>query len=74
MRRLFYRWLSAARDSRHRRLLVQKGEDEMRRAAMARAWNKWRERYQDAKLQPLVSGVLPYIFLEKAANSDYAKG
>ncbi len=58
MRRLFYRWLSAARQSRHKRLLLQQGEEVMKLAVLASAWDKWKERFQDARLQPLVSATL----------------
>ena len=54
MRRMFYRWLAAARKSRHRRLLLQEKEEQFKVRAKARAWDKWRGRYLDIKLQPMV--------------------
>lgn len=40
---------------RHRRLTLQRKEDEMKAATVAAAWNKWRERFVDEKLRPIVS-------------------
>lgn len=54
IRKLFYRWLSAARSSRHRSLVLQKKEDEMKFTAVAIAWDRWRERFKDERLRPLV--------------------
>jgi protein SFI1 len=51
---MFYRWLTAARKSRHRRLLLQQREDELKLAIVAGVWDKWRERYLDIRLQPMV--------------------
>ena len=43
MRRMFYRWLTAARKVRHRRLLLQEREEQMKLSVVATAWDKWRE-------------------------------
>ncbi|KAH8106712.1 Sfi1 spindle body protein-domain-containing protein [Cristinia sonorae] len=53
MRRIFYRWLNAARMSRHRRMVLQEREEQMKLSVVASAWDKWRERYQDTRLQPM---------------------
>ena len=55
MRRMFYRWLTAARKARHRRLYLQQKEDELKSTVIAAAWDKWRERFLDIRLQPIVS-------------------
>ena len=55
MRKMFYRWLTAARQARHRRLILQQKEDALKLATIAGAWRKWRERYLDIRLQPIVS-------------------
>jgi hypothetical protein len=55
IRRMFYRWLSAARAARRRRLLLQAKEEELKFAAIAAAWDKWRERFKDGRLRPLVT-------------------
>ncbi|ESK93040.1 spindle pole body duplication -related protein [Moniliophthora roreri MCA 2997] len=52
-KRIFYRWLAAARVARHRRLALQEREEERRIATLMIFWDKWRERYKDARLQPL---------------------
>ncbi|KAJ8078611.1 hypothetical protein PM082_012894 [Marasmius tenuissimus] len=52
-RRIFYQWLSATRTRRHRRLALQEKEEERRLATLSVAWEKWRERYMEARLQPL---------------------
>jgi protein SFI1 len=58
MRRMFYRWLNAARTARHRRLLLQQKEEELKLTVVAGAWDKWRERYLDIRLQPLADTFL----------------
>lgn len=58
MRRMFYRWLNAARKARNRRLLLQQKEDELKLAVVAGAWDKWRERYLDIRLQPVADAFL----------------
>lgn len=55
MRRMFYRWLTAARKARHRRRLLQEKEREMQVAKMAEFYDRWKEKYLDIRLQPLVS-------------------
>ena len=54
IRRLFYRWLAAARSARHRRLTLQCKEEEMKAACLEAAWSKWRARFVDEKLRPIV--------------------
>ncbi|KAI0934407.1 hypothetical protein AcV5_006256 [Taiwanofungus camphoratus] len=58
MRRMFYRWLTAARQARHRRLYLQEKEEEMKLTVVAGAWDKWRERFQDIRLQPIADDFL----------------
>jgi protein SFI1 len=55
LRRIFYRWLSAARASRHRRVTLQQKEAELKHGWLEAAWDKWRDRYLHEKLRPLVS-------------------
>ena len=57
MRRMFYRWLAAARKARHRRLYLQQKEEELKSTVLAAAWDKWRERFLDIRLQPVVCGI-----------------
>lgn len=52
---MFYRWLASARKARHRRLLLQEREEQMKLTVVAAAWSKWRERYRDMRLQPMAS-------------------
>lgn len=58
MRRMFYKWLAGARNARHRRLYLQQKEDEMKMTVIAAAWDKWRERFLDIRLQPMVSSCM----------------
>ncbi|EEB98040.1 hypothetical protein MPER_02525 [Moniliophthora perniciosa FA553] len=51
-KRIFYRWLAAARLARHRRLALQEKEEERRIGTLMVFWDRWRERYKDARLQP----------------------
>jgi protein SFI1 len=44
LRRVFHRWLSVARFSRHRRLLLREKEDQIRLQTLDAAWDKWREK------------------------------
>ena len=55
---MFYRWLNAARKARHRRLLLQQKEEELKLTVVAGAWDKWRERYLDIRLQPVADAFL----------------
>ena len=55
MRRMFYKWLAAARKVRNRRAILQETESEMRRIQLEAAWDRWRGRFQAEKLLPLVS-------------------
>ena len=54
MRKMFYRWLAAAKKARHKRLQLQAREEEFKLTVVAGAWDKWRERFLDIRLQPLV--------------------
>ncbi|KAG1877928.1 hypothetical protein DFJ58DRAFT_902864 [Suillus subalutaceus] len=54
VRRMFYRWLMAARARRHKRITLREKELEFDRANVQVAWNRWRERYMDEKLRPLL--------------------
>lgn len=54
---MFHRWLMAARARRHKRVTLREKELEFDRANVQVAWNRWRERYMDEKLRPLVSSV-----------------
>ncbi|KAH9951317.1 Sfi1 spindle body protein-domain-containing protein [Amylocystis lapponica] len=58
VRRVFYRWLNAARKARHQRLYLQQKEEEMQLTVIAAAWDKWRERFQDLRLQPIADDFL----------------
>lgn len=57
MRKMFYKWLNAARTARRRRVTLQEKEEEMKQTHLAIAWDKWRERSQDIRLQPVVSAL-----------------
>ncbi|KAG2157290.1 hypothetical protein DEU56DRAFT_763901 [Suillus clintonianus] len=54
VRRMFHRWLTAARARRHKRITLREKELEFDRANVQVAWNRWRERYMNEKLQPLL--------------------
>jgi protein SFI1 len=55
MRRMFYMWLAAARKVKHKRVTLQERENEMPKIRLENAWDKWRGRFQEEKLLPLVS-------------------
>jgi protein SFI1 len=54
---MFHRWLTAARARRHKRITLREKELEFDQANVQVAWNRWRERYMNEKLRPLVSFV-----------------
>ncbi len=58
MRRMFYKWLAAARKVKHKRVTLQEREYEMQKIRLENAWDKWRGRFQEENLLPLV-GVYP---------------
>ncbi|KAG6854332.1 hypothetical protein C0991_008227 [Blastosporella zonata] len=55
MRRVFFRWLNLARLTRQRRITLQEKEDEIKFSVIAYTWDKWRGRFSDEKLRPLVN-------------------
>jgi protein SFI1 len=55
MRKMFTKWLGAARTARRRRVTLQQCEEEMKHTRLLIVWDKWRERYKDVQLRPLVS-------------------
>jgi len=57
-RRMFYTWLGAARKVRHKRVTLQEREYEMEKIRLENAWDKWRGRFQEEKLLPLVGVYL----------------
>jgi len=50
---MFHRWLSAAKTSRHRRMMLQEREEELRLNVLEKAWDKWREKFKAERLRPL---------------------
>lgn len=56
--RMFYHWLNAARKAHGRRLLLQQKEEELKLTVVAGAWDRWRERYLDIRLQPVADAFL----------------
>ncbi|KAG0705973.1 hypothetical protein DFH29DRAFT_996399 [Suillus ampliporus] len=57
VRRMFHRWLAAARARRHKRITLREKELEFDQASVQVAWNRWRERYMDEKLRPLLCQI-----------------
>ncbi|KAF9227630.1 hypothetical protein BS17DRAFT_725990 [Gyrodon lividus] len=57
MRRMFHKWLTAARARRHKRLLLRERQAEFDRTSMQVAWDRWRERYVEEKLRPIAYQV-----------------
>ncbi|KAG5654501.1 hypothetical protein H0H81_001142 [Sphagnurus paluster] len=58
MRRLFNRWLTHTRITRHRRITLKQKEDEMKLNMLGTAWDKWRDRFSDEKLRPIEHTVV----------------
>jgi protein SFI1 len=59
MRRMFYKWLAATRKVRHKRVILQEREYEMQKIQLEAAWDKWRGRFQEERLLPLVGAIFP---------------
>ncbi|OAX38647.1 hypothetical protein K503DRAFT_770274 [Rhizopogon vinicolor AM-OR11-026] len=55
--RMFHRWLTAARARRHKRIVLREKELQLDRASVQVAWDRWRERYMDEKLRPLLCQI-----------------
>jgi protein SFI1 len=53
--------LAAKRALEHRRQTYQRKEALLRRTIIITAWEKWRERFMEEKLQPLVRDVLEWL-------------
>lgn len=69
MRRMFYKWLTAARTARHRRVVLQEKEQEMKRYMLASAWDRWRGAYKTEKLRPVVCLMSNFHTPRPQANS-----
>ena len=63
MRRMFYRWLSSAKQVRHRRMVLQEREEEARLYALEKAWDTWREKFKAERLKPLVRYIKPFTLV-----------
>ena len=61
LRRAFHRWLAAKRAREHRRETYQRKEALLRRTIIITAWERWRERFMEEKLQPLVRDILEWL-------------
>ncbi|KAJ7109323.1 Sfi1 spindle body protein-domain-containing protein [Mycena epipterygia] len=58
IRKLFHRWLSAARTTRHRRLTLERKEAEIKFGLISVAWDRWREGFKHKRLQPIEYEVI----------------
>lgn len=54
LRRAFQHWLTAKRAAEHRRINHERKEAHLRQVAITSAWERWRERFKEEKLRPLV--------------------
>jgi protein SFI1 len=55
IRRVFHKWLTLARTTRQRRITLQQKEDEIKFSIISSAWDRWRDRFCDRRLRPIVS-------------------
>ncbi|KAF8559809.1 hypothetical protein OG21DRAFT_496214 [Imleria badia] len=58
MRRMFHKWLAAARARQDKRILLRERQAEFDRASIQVAWDRWREKYTEEKLHPIVHQVV----------------
>ncbi|KAJ7774770.1 hypothetical protein B0H16DRAFT_1303578 [Mycena metata] len=56
--RFFHRWLSVARTTRRRRIALHQKESEFKSGLVSDAWEKWRSRFKQRRLQPIEYEVL----------------
>ncbi|KAJ6547509.1 hypothetical protein B0H19DRAFT_1221514 [Mycena capillaripes] len=56
--KFFHRWLSAARTARHRRLTLDRNETKIRAGVVSAAWDKWRDRFKQQRLQPVEYDII----------------
>lgn len=54
LRHAFRRWLAHARSVEKRRQAHEQKEEQMRQLIITNAWEKWRERFKEERLRPLV--------------------
>lgn len=59
--------MAAKRALEHRRLTYQRREALLRRTIIITAWERWREKFMEEKLQPLVRDVIEWLI--PGANS-----
>lgn len=55
IRRIFHKWLTRARTTRQRRIILQQKENEIKFSVISSAWDKWRDRFCDERLRLIVS-------------------
>ncbi|CAK5277723.1 unnamed protein product [Mycena citricolor] len=67
IRKIFHRWLAAARTTRHRRITLERREAEMQLSIVAVAWGRWREQFKNRQLQPIEYDVI----LQRQHNTLY---
>jgi protein SFI1 len=58
LRRMFIKWLTAARKSRTRRTRLAEREDEVRLKTLSTAWEAWRDHFREIRLRDLASYML----------------
>ncbi|KAF7294982.1 CTLH domain-containing protein [Mycena indigotica] len=58
LRKYFHRWLSAARTTARRRVTLERKEAEMHFSVKSVAWDKWRYRFKQQRLQPLEDAMI----------------
>lgn len=51
IRRIFHKWLTRARTTRQRRIILQQKENEIKFSVISSAWDKWRDRFCDERLR-----------------------
>ncbi|KAJ7685133.1 hypothetical protein DFH06DRAFT_1157556 [Mycena polygramma] len=56
--KFFRRWLSTARTTRHRRRTLDRNEDKFKFIFVSTAWDKWRDRFKQQRLQPVEYEVI----------------
>lgn len=71
---MFYKWLTAARTVRRRRVVLQEKEREMKQYLMASAWDKWRGAFKAEKLRSAVCSTGRYAYNHSPAADTYPSG
>jgi protein SFI1 len=71
IRRIFHNWLNRARTTRQRRIILQQKEDEIKLSVISSAWDKWRDRFCEERLGPIVGSDQTTLVIRLNNDQEY---